>query len=75
MFNFFDNEATKFRPSLIVSSKSKEYYGLINHLIVDPISSEDEREDEEVEPTVREVCESIFDINTIIQVEVKFSIL
>jgi hypothetical protein len=72
MFNFFDSETTKFRPSLIVSSKSKDYYGLINNLIVDPISSEDEKEDEEVEPTVREVCESIFDINTIIQVEVIF---
>jgi hypothetical protein len=72
MFNFFDSEATKFRPSLIISSKSRDSYGLINHLIVDPVSSEDEREDDDMEPSVREVSESIFDINTIIQVEVKF---
>ena len=70
MFNFYDSQAIKFRPSLVVSSRSRESYGLLSHFVVDPPSSEDEREDEEMEPSVREVCEKIFDVNTLIQIEV-----
>ena len=72
MFNIYDSTPIKFRPSLIELSKLSGSYGLVNYMIIDPASSDDEPEDVDLEPSVRQVCETEFDIYTLIQLEVNF---
>lgn len=60
------------RPSMLNVNKFTNSYGFVSHLVVDPCSSgidSDEMNSEFnqafKEPTVEEVCEYMFDINTL----------
>jgi hypothetical protein len=53
------------RPSLVNHLKSKESYGFFNHPVVQPASSEDERELDDLEISVRQVADFLFDFQTI----------
>ena len=70
MFNIYDSTPINFRPSLIEISKLSGSYGLVNYMVVDPASSDDEPDEMELEPSVRQICESQIDNNILIQLEV-----
>ena len=81
-FRFYEAPMLKFRPSLIDPKRSFSY-GIINHLIVECerlpynqmiIDDKPENEIDQV-PTIKMITESLFDINTIIHVEVKFNLI
>jgi hypothetical protein len=76
--NFYNSNKT--RPSLMNQSKIKGSYGYINQLIIDPYTSDEESFDEDfnhlpaIEPSVPHVCEYLFDINTLMTIDVKNNI-
>ncbi len=74
-YNYF-TPIPKGRPS-VLKDFTKESYGWINHPIVDPYSSDDDFQEEEgniikEEPSVKEVCEYIFDHNTLMNIVYNF---
>lgn len=73
--NFY-NLPGKGRPTLIRKSIYRDNYGILNHPVVEPYSSDDEYQNEEEiderpkEPKVKKVCEFLFDQNTLMNIQV-----
>jgi hypothetical protein len=73
LFRPIDFFSANVRPSLVNHVKSKESYGFFNHPVIQAPTSEDEREIEDLEISVRQVADFLFDFQTIRIIDVIFT--
>ena len=62
----------KERPSFLNSENNSISYGFFNHPVIEPPSSDDEKEEGDKEISLSQASEYLLDINTIILVDVIF---